>query len=529
MLTGSMPLVALLLVCALASCTRQPEAPEHPVILIGVDGAEWNVIRELWNHGQLPALRRIADQGVAASLDTDYAISPVIWTSIATGRPPAVHGITDFVVASPKGDVPVSSTLRRVPALWNMAAKAGRRTAVVSWWASWPAETIPGGVVVSDRAMNEVPDGIAPPAFAAPFAALREAALAGENGFGGNPETARRDRVTAEVARALAAERYDLLMVYFRGVDLASHLTWRYFRPQGFPPLAAERLAGQAGEIPRVYRATDEAIGRIAAAAPQANLFVISDHGFRRMRDEEVLVTLDFDRVLERLGYLQRLPGEGGIDWSRTRLSTWGSPATVMLKKLRISLAGRDRAGRVLAPEVPALRAALERDLARVTWNDGGAVFRVRAPRPREKSQGADLVAAMLVGADSRELRVDGEPWAGALISRISGSHNEHTDGIFLAAGPDIGTKLVRAAADSELVRGIGIRDIAPTILYALGLPVGEDFDGHARTELFSAGFRRRHPLRTVKTWGEPRQGGVTPSAADEELVRELEALGYLR
>ena len=521
-----MVVVGMLLLGAFAGCSRQPEAPQHPVILIGVDGAEWNVIRELWSQGQLPALRRIADQGIAASLDTDYAISPVIWTSIATGRPPKVHGITDFVVPSPKGDVPVSSTLRRVPALWNMAAKAGRRTAVVSWWASWPAEAIPGGVVVSDRAMNELPNGIAPPAFAAPFAALREAALAGDNGFGGNPETARRDRVTAEVGRALAAERYDLLMVYFRGVDLASHLTWRYFRPQGFPPLPAERLASQADEIPRVYRATDEAIGRIAAAAPQANLFVVSDHGFRRLRDEEVLVTLDFDRVLHRLGYLQRLPGEGGVDWSRTRLSTWGSPPTVMLKKLRIALAGRDRAGRVLAAEVPALRAALECDLARVTWNDGSAAFRVRDPRPREKSQGADLVAAMVAGSDSRELRVDGEPWLGAVeISRISGSHNEHTDGIFLAAGPD----LVRAAADSEVVRGIGIRDIAPTILYALGLPVGEDFDGRARTELFSAGFQRRHPLRTVKTWGKPRQGSVTPSAADEELVRELEALGYLR
>jgi predicted AlkP superfamily phosphohydrolase/phosphomutase len=525
-LRPSPPLAGLLLLCILAGCTRQPAAPQHPVILIGVDGAEWNVIRELWSQGQLPALRRIAEQGVAASLDTDYAISPVIWTSIATGRPPKVHGITGFVVPSPKGDVPVSSTLRRVPALWNMAAKAGHRTAVVSWWASWPVEAIPGGVVVSDRAMNELPHGISPPAFAARFAALREAALAGENGFGGNPETARRDRVTAEVGRALAAERYDLLMVYFRGVDLASHLTWRYFHPQGFPPLPAERLASQAGEIPRVYRATDEAIGRIAAAAPQANLFVISDHGFRRMRDEEVLVTLDFDRVLHRLGYLERLSGEAGIDWSRTRLSTWGSPPTVMLKKLRIALAGRDRAGRVRAAEVPALRAALERDLARVTWNDGRAAFRLRDPRPREKSQGADLVAAMLVSPDSRELRVDGEPWLGAVeISRISGSHNEHTDGVFLATGPD----LVRAAADSEVVRGIGIRDVAPTILYALGLPVGEDFDGRARTDLFTAAFQRRHPLRTVKTWGKPRQGIVTPSAADEELVRELEALGYLR
>ena len=518
--------VVLLPPCLAACRPRQPAKPVHPVVLIGIDGGEWQVIRELWSRGELPALRRIAAEGVSASLDTDYAISPAIWTTIATGRPPRVHGITDFVAPSPKGDVPVSSTLRRVPALWNMAATAGRRVAVVSWWASWPAEPIAGGVVVSDRALQGLPRGVSPPAFGERFARLREAALAGNNRFGGNPVTAQRDRVTAEVSRALAGERYDLLMVYFRGVDVASHLTWRYFHPQRFPPLSPEELAAQAGEIPRVYAATDEAIGHIVAAAPEANVFVVSDHGFRRMPEEEVLVSVDFDQVLRRLGYLERGRDEEDIDWRRTRVTTWGSPPTVRVKRLRIALAGRDRAGRVLPGEVPALRAALERDLARVTWNDGRQAFRLREPRPHERAQGADLVAVLLTGPESRMLHLDGEPWQQGVLamSRLSGTHGTRTRGIFLASGPD----LVRAAPGSAAVRGIGIHDVAPTILYALGLPVADDFTGRARTDLFHAEFQRRHPLRKVRTWGEPREGTVTRSAADAELVRELEALGYL-
>ena len=75
---------------------------------------------------------------------------------------------------------------------------------------------------------------------------------------------------------------------------------------------------------------------------------------------------------------------------------------------------------------------------------------------------------------------------------------------------------------------GIRIHDIAPTLLYGMGLPVAEDFAGRAWVELFDASFRRRFPLHTVPTWGVGADGSVTTSAEDEALVRELRALGYL-
>jgi hypothetical protein len=69
---------------------------------------------------------------------------------------------------------------------------------------------------------------------------------------------------------------------------------------------------------------------------------------------------------------------------------------------------------------------------------------------------------------------------------------------------------------------------MTPTLLYALGLPVAQDFDGRARTRLFREEFRAAHPLRTVPSWGESEEGVATPSEIDEDLKEELRALGYI-
>lgn len=508
----------------LSGCRRSVEPavwPPHPVVLVGIDGADWEVIHDLWARGELPTLRRLAAAGTSATLRTDYGNSAVIWTSIATGRTPSAHGIVDFVVPTAHGDVPVASTLRRVPALWSMASTAGRRVAVVSWWASWPAEPV-RGVVVSDRAVLGLEGGVSPASFQPRFEALRSEALSRPSLFGNDDLTAQRDRVTAQLARTLAGEGYDLTMVYFRSVDVASHFFWRFLYPQRFGASPPTEAAGHGGEIARVYAATDRALGDIVKAAPQANVLVVSDHGFHGLRREQVTVTVDFDLALARLGYLARR-GDA-IDWARTRVYTWASPPHARLKGLRFALAGREAGGRVKPAERAALQAALARDLERVRWDGGGPVFRVRSARPRQQKAGMDMVVSVLPPPPSvGSVRLDGEPWPGliAAVSRISGMHGAHTHGIFVAAGPDV----VRGAP----VAGIHIHDIAPTVLYAMGLPVADDFAGRARTDLFVPAFQRRHPLRHIRTWGKPRPGRATASNVDAELVRELRALGYLR
>ena len=117
---------------------------------------------------------------------------------------PRVHGITGFVVPTPKGDVPISSTVRKVPALWNMTARTGRRTAVLGWWGSWPAEEI-DGVVVTDRALLEVPSRVSPASYLPVFEADLAAVQAGLDAANSDPTAPTSSIVTAsgDLARNL--------------------------------------------------------------------------------------------------------------------------------------------------------------------------------------------------------------------------------------------------------------------------------------------------------------------------------------
>ncbi|GMU67391.1 MAG: hypothetical protein AMXMBFR36_36650 [Acidobacteriota bacterium] len=495
--------------------TTAPSAPNGaPWIVVGVDGGERRVLERLWDRGELPNLAALAERGVFTDLATDYGASPVIWTTIATGVPPSRHGIADFVVATESGDVPVSSAARRSPALWEMLTRAHRRVAVLGWWATWPAERV-DGLIVTDRLASELPERIHPAGREDELRAEVERARTDGLPFGGNAASEIQDRVVTRFAIEAVAGRYDLVLPYYRSVDLASHQSWRLFQPAAFgdPPPAEPG----ADPVSTAYRAFDAALGQIVAAAPtDANVVVLSDHGFRATRGEQVQLLIDLDRVLEAVGLLVR---DGpATDPARSSAFTYRSPDYRSTRFVRFAPEGTEPPPSALA----AGRERLGRELARVRFAEGPPAFRVREPRPREARQGAHAVVVVDSAAATPGLELDGDTIAGAVrhLGRISGSHDRHTKGIFLAAGPAI-------ERGAELA-GISIHDIAPTLLYALGLPVAEDFPGRARTELFTPGFRDAHPGRTIASWGERTAVEAPRTAADRELLEELAGLGYL-
>jgi predicted AlkP superfamily phosphohydrolase/phosphomutase len=515
-------LIVLLCVTTLCGCRREPAAPRHrpPLIVIGIDGGEWKVIHRLWEQGKLPHFKTIAQRGITATLHTAYNSSPVIWTTIATGVTPDVHGITDFVVTTPRGDVPVSSAVRKVPALWNMLTRAGRRVAVLGWWASWPAEPV-NGVVLSDRALLDLDDRVSPASYLPRFEQDLRAADA-DPGLFLSDDAQRRDRVMARSAARMVREGYDLILLYFRSTDIVSHNEWKYFEPGDFEGIDPREMAAHRDLVPRVYEAVDQEIGRILAAAPEgSDVLVLSDHGFHSAHREQIKALVDMDAILERLGYLARRQ-DGGVDFTRTRVYTYGSPDFERTKMLRFALAGREPGGRVRPGQREALRRQLEADLAAVTNERGEPVLFLRDVRPKHGEDG-DFVAIVRLPLVTPVLKVRGQPFPEALrsLGRISGTHTPSTHGIFLALGPDIDPR-----ADLSDIR---IHDVAPTLLYALGLPVAEDFAGRARTELFNEAFRRAHPSRTIKIWGTRQGLGGVHSKADEDLLNELRSLGYIR
>ena len=172
--------------------------------------------------------------------------------------------------------------------------------------------------------------------------------------------------------------------------------------------------------------------------------------------------------------------------------------------------------GGVAPEELPALRRQLSAVLESLVYAGGDPVFAVT-------EDGDGLVAQVQRRGLSWDVSREGRRLEdfGIGIRRISGGHAADKHGIFLAAGPTV-------VPDAPL-GDIGIHDLAPTLLYALGLPVAEDFVGAPVESLFTDAFRARRPLRTVPTWRMERPAGARTSAADEEILEELRALGYLQ
>ncbi len=122
------------------------------VLLIGWDAADWQIINPLMEKGLMPTLKKFLSEssyGNIATLDPPY--SPMLWTSIATGKHAFDHGVLGFTETLPDGSGirPVSHNSRKVKAIWNMLNQEGYRSNVVSWWPSHPVEDI-NGVMVSN-------------------------------------------------------------------------------------------------------------------------------------------------------------------------------------------------------------------------------------------------------------------------------------------------------------------------------------------------------------------------------------------
>lgn len=126
------------------------------LLLIGWDAADWKIINPLIDRGLMPSLEKLINSGVMGNIATlDPPLSPILWTSIATGKRADKHGILGFAEPDLKtGTVrPISNLSRKVHAVWNILNSQGLKTNIVGWWPSHPAEPL-DGVMVSNHFYN---------------------------------------------------------------------------------------------------------------------------------------------------------------------------------------------------------------------------------------------------------------------------------------------------------------------------------------------------------------------------------------
>lgn len=109
------------------------------LVMLGVDGSTFDVIDPMVEAGELPAFGRLARQAVRMELTAREPLtSPVLWTTIASGRPPVEHGVFSFRTRS---------TDCRVPRFWDVAAASGLRVGLFKWLVTWPPPEVDGFVV----------------------------------------------------------------------------------------------------------------------------------------------------------------------------------------------------------------------------------------------------------------------------------------------------------------------------------------------------------------------------------------------
>ena len=121
------------------------------VLLLGLSGADWSLLRPLVDGGRLPTIAGLIDRGAVGGLRSlQPQFEPLLWTSAATGRRADAHRVLDVGLVRSDGQAePLSSLNRRSPALWHLAADSGYESVVVNWPVTFPAEPI-RGVCVSD-------------------------------------------------------------------------------------------------------------------------------------------------------------------------------------------------------------------------------------------------------------------------------------------------------------------------------------------------------------------------------------------
>jgi len=310
------------------------------VLVFGFDGASWVVVDKLIDEGRLPHLATLANRGRAFDLETIRpTFSPVIWTSVATGKDRFDHGIHDVVQTRLPGGtllprsimrtgfytkttgapfrylsargafplIPYRSSQITATSVFEAASEAGLSTSLVEWYVTWPTRSL-SGIVVSDRFHLQSPespstDTVSPGALAPILAShivlpneeldSGVLALIDTTGLSGAEADAwleehrlfreemrynlARDLTTRNVAVDLLSrdQEWKLFGLYFRAVDLSHHLTWPYRND------AQGREPRLSPVIDRYHEVMDGIVGEVLALVPDdAIVILLSDHGY---------------------------------------------------------------------------------------------------------------------------------------------------------------------------------------------------------------------------------------------------------
>jgi hypothetical protein len=308
----------------------RPAATGVRVLVVAIDGLDLPFLERLATAGRTPRLARLFG-GARLLIPASDAPDPArTWTSLATGQPAEVHGVSGIEarrVSGIEGTMPADQSgltaaigtatdlvrltrpalttglQRRSKSFWEVAAEHGLRVFVANWWATWPVPE-GTGVVLSDRATLRLERGgsldaeIAPGALYAPLrqawpslrdGARRQVIAAFPAADDRDEAVLRRAAEQDAVAVALAARVFDpaadLRAVYLPGLDIAQHDLI-----VGGTGLPASAMAARVDALERYYVFLDQALSPLVDdVLPETVVAVVADPGRSTSRGTGVL------------------------------------------------------------------------------------------------------------------------------------------------------------------------------------------------------------------------------------------------
>lgn len=526
-------------------------------LLIGLDGATYDILDPLVAEGVMPNLGKIMEDGSRGILrSTMHPLTPPAWATLMTGRHPGNHGVFDFIRVDRSKGAPTytltTSADLKVPTIWQIASAAGQRAITLNYPTMFPAKPIDGVVIPGYVPWSYLGRAIYP---RDTYKMLKEEGVFKAKEMStdwqherkavqGLAENDLQDWVQFHITRErrwfeimmklMEQETSELSSVLFDGVDRIQHLCYHLIDPQTRGDYTSEASVKARDLALQYYRDVDTYIGEmIAKAGPDANVLIVSDHGFTRSGARIFYA----NTWLESLGLLNWKPDvpmddQGRvaldenteastlIDWDTTKAYSLSSSSNAIF----IRVATEEDPVGVPPEDYEAFRADLIDKLMALKDPDTGKpvmrdVFtREQAFPGTELNRAPDITLQLNDYSFLSVLRADAP-----IKDRKIPYATHHPDGIIIGSGPAMG-----AGVQIEPMR---IVDVAPTVLYSMGLDVPAAFEGQAGLSLFDPAYVNENPLKIAEgdapTAGEDDAEELTGDA--EAQIRErLKALGYL-
>lgn len=493
------------------------------VIVVGLDGATWDLIKPWAEEGKLSTFRKIMEKGAWGILkSTVPPLSPSAWVSIYTGCKPSKHGVFGFVKRKRDSYFyrPISSKDIKKPTIWDILSKFGLRSIVINALFMYPPKPINGVLITGLGTPSKQSNFVYPssykkfivknfPKYDVDF--NEDLLIVSDNA---REFISKIKDVTIEQIKLtlyfIKNEKWDFLFSIFRALDVIQHFFWNN-----------KELIFKFYKIIDIF--LDNLIKLQDSSNDEYTLFLVSDHGFRPLKkyfcvnnwlehigmlktiktQRKYILTAEtikkiflklgmrdlvwklkrsswIEKVLkiiptEELGYIYK------IKWGETKAYYYEGSAGI----ININLEGREPLGKVSRKEYKIILDYIVNRLKELEDPETGenVVERVYTKEDLFGSNDLELPDIYFLLKPGYSAigynKISNSIFMSPAYERIPRSGDHDINGIFAAYGWNI--------SSGQLKGEVKLWDIAPTILYILGVPIPPYMNGHVLTNIFQS------------------------------------------